>query len=196
MQKFGMFVVYRSLDTALRVLDHLLKSGLSKHVMGLALAGGYQPEAVTDIAQRLSEVSEKEMPGVGKVVAGGTLTIHTENDNIVIELMARGLPENDAQQFAESLRRGDVLISVIVPEASIEKIEKILCQYDPINIEEHVNLWRMRGWRGFDPMADPYNLIELLRRRKKTAKLYEDNCAENIIHKYPARFIESDADIH
>ncbi|HEX2619178.1 MAG TPA: general stress protein [Phototrophicaceae bacterium] len=110
------------------------------------------------------------VPGIGPIIAAGPLAAAigalagagvgalsgAATGGIVASLVNLGVPESDAHSYAESLRRGAVLVSVNVYEVDAERAVHILQNHHPFDIDRRVAEWRNEGWSGFDPKAEPY----------------------------------------
>ena len=95
-------------------------------------------------------------------VAGGILGALTE----------AGVSEEDAQVYAEGVRRGGTLLTVRVPEADQARVEAILDR-SAVNIREREMAYRKSGWSSFDPNAPPYTADQV----RKERDLYRRNAA-------------------
>jgi hypothetical protein len=102
------------------------------------------------------------IPGVGPVVAAGWLTATAAGavvggaaGGIVGGLTQAGVSKEDAQVYAEGVRRGGTLVSARVPEADRDRYEAIL-DHSAVDIQNRGAAYRGTGWRGFDPAATPY----------------------------------------
>jgi len=87
------------------------------------------------------------IPGVGPVLAAGPLAAvlfggigaaaGAATGGIVAGLVDLGVPEEDAQQYAEGINRGGALVSVdLDSDEHVSRAESILNRYNPINIDE------------------------------------------------------------
>jgi uncharacterized protein (TIGR02271 family) len=68
------------------------------------------------------------------------------------------MDEEDAEYYAEGVRRGGALVSVdLDTDEHVERAEGILNRYNPVNIDERGETYRASGWSGFDTNAKPYD---------------------------------------
>lgn len=74
--------------------------------------------------------------------------------------------DDDAQYFAEGLRRGNALVAVQASEATIQETRSVLESQHAINITERTEQWRKAGWTGFQPDAKLYTAQEAVEDRK------------------------------
>jgi hypothetical protein len=107
------------------------------------------------------------IPGIGPVVAAGwlasTLAVGAAGavaggavGGIVGVLSAAGTPEEDANLYAESIRRGDSLVTVRVPDDRVLEAERILADYPSIDATSLADAYRGAGWERFDATGQPY----------------------------------------
>jgi hypothetical protein len=83
------------------------------------------------------------IPGIGPVVAAGPLLsalagagIGAATGGLVGALVKAGVPEQEAERYAEGVRRGGALVSVDVPDNMVEQVNEIMSRYNPINVGE------------------------------------------------------------
>jgi hypothetical protein len=110
------------------------------------------------------------IPGIGPVVAAGPLATAVAAlagagagalaggaaGGLLGALVDAGLPEEQAQVYAEGVRRGGTLLAVRVPDDLLEPARDILERHDPVDVEERASTWRQQGWTGYDTSAGPY----------------------------------------
>ncbi|HEY0919030.1 MAG TPA: hypothetical protein VGD93_07430, partial [Devosia sp.] len=68
-------------------------------------------------------------------------------------LTSAGVPEPDAQVFAEGLRRGGTLVSARVDDALAEMAFDVLRRANGIDIADLRRIYEQEGWSGFDDNA-------------------------------------------
>lgn len=134
--------------------------------IGGALGGG---------AGLLAGLGLLAIPGLGPVVAAGWLAATAvgaaagaATGGIVGALVDAGIPEEHADIYSESIRRGGTLVTARVTDQEAVRLEAMLDRYDPIDPAERGRLYRKEGWAGFDPKAPAYRPnetdIERIRR--------------------------------
>jgi hypothetical protein len=107
------------------------------------------------------------IPGIGPVVAAGwlasTLAVGAAGavaggavGGIVGALSAAGTPEPDAHVYAESIRRGDSLVTVRVPDDRVLEATRILSKYPAVDPNTRAEAYRGAGWERFDETGQPY----------------------------------------
>jgi hypothetical protein len=99
------------------------------------------------------------IPGIGLVIVAGPIIAGLTGavagaltGGVVGALVKSGVPEEQAQYYAEGIRRGGTLISIETSE--INRAQDIMNRNGSINIHERINLWRQDGWKGFDAIAE------------------------------------------
>jgi hypothetical protein len=111
------------------------------------------------------------VPGLGPVVAMGWLAAAAAGAfavgaaGSVIGLLAEaGVATNEAEIYAESIRRGGSLVSVRVAESDKERLEAIL-HPSSVDIAQRRAHLTSTGWTAFDPKAPDFTQEEVARER-------------------------------
>ena len=123
-------------------------AGLAASLMGLAIPGIGPIIAAGPIVATLSGA------GVG-AVAGG----------LIGGLTDMGVSKDDAEYYAESVRRGGALVTVRADDTRAERAAEIMREHGAIDIERRAEQWRERGWTGWNENAQPYTPADLDRDR-------------------------------
>jgi uncharacterized membrane protein len=112
------------------------------------------------------------IPGIGPIIAAGPIVATLAGagtgavaGGLIGGLVDLGVPENDAQYYAEAVRRGGALVTVRADESRADEVTDILRSHGAIDIEGRVERWRESGWERFDPAAQPYTPEEIQRDR-------------------------------
>jgi hypothetical protein len=59
----------------------------------------------------------------------------------------------DAELYAEAVRRGNVVLTINVPEDDLlDQVTDVIDQYHPINVDEQASQWRSGGWAAPESM--------------------------------------------
>jgi hypothetical protein len=155
--------------------DH---DGTDDRAEGAATGAGIGA-TVGGIAGLLAGLGIIAIPGIGPVVAAGWLVSTAVvaaaggvAGGILGALTEAGVSEEDAQVYAEGVRRGGTLLTVRVPEADRARVEAILDR-SAVNIRERGMAYRKSGWKSFDPGAPPYTADQV----RKERDLYRRNAA-------------------
>lgn len=112
------------------------------------------------------------IPGIGPIIAAGPIVATLAGagtgavaGGLLGGLVDLGVPENDAQYYAEAVRRGGALVTVRADESRANEVIDILRDHGAVDIEGRVERWREGGWERFDPQAQPYSADEIRRDR-------------------------------
>jgi hypothetical protein len=106
------------------------------------------------------------IPGIGPIVAAGWLasTLAVSAAGAVAGGVAGGLLDmlagtgtaEEIQVFAESIRRGDTLVTVRVPDDRVGEASRILSSFPCVEAASREAEYRSAGWQRFDETAQPY----------------------------------------
>jgi hypothetical protein len=112
------------------------------------------------------------IPGLGPVVAAGWLAstavgavAGAATGGIVGALTEAGISKEDANVYAEGVRRGGTLVSARVPDNDRARLDAVLNE-SAVNLRDRSAAWQKSGWKGFDPASQPYGADEVRRERK------------------------------
>jgi hypothetical protein len=112
------------------------------------------------------------IPGVGPVVAAGWLVATLAGaaaggatGGIIGALTQAGSTPEEAEVYAESLRRGGAVVSVRAEEADRARIAGIM-ERSAINPVERRAAYSSTGWQRFDPAAPRYTADQVRRERE------------------------------
>jgi hypothetical protein len=111
------------------------------------------------------------IPGLGPVVAAGWLASTAAlaaaggtAGGIIGALTQSGVSEDEANIYAEGVRRGGTLVTARVPEADRARYEAILDR-SAVDIRERGALYQRNGWSRFDPDAPVYTEEQIRKER-------------------------------
>ncbi|TWF43981.1 general stress protein [Neorhizobium alkalisoli] len=116
------------------------------------------------------------IPGVGPVVAAGWLAATAAGavagavaggavGGIVGAMVESGVPEEDANFYAESIRRGGSVVTARVEEDHLASAETILSNSPRVDITARRASYAEQGWTRFDETADPYTAEQIAAER-------------------------------
>jgi len=120
------------------------------------------------------------IPGIGPVIAAGPLIAALTGGAVGVLAgaptggLVAGLVKThhmdaeDAEVYAEGVRRGDTLLSVAVDDADVSPTRDVLNRYNPTDVHTESSTWRKEGWSKFDPEATPYSPEEISTYRGST----------------------------
>jgi hypothetical protein len=120
------------------------------------------------------------IPGLGPVVAVGWLAstavgaaigaaAGAATGGLLGALKDAGHSDDEANLYAEGVRRGGTLVSVRCDNpAHIATAEQVLKGSGMVDPRKRAEAYRAEGWQGFDPAADPYtpDQVEIERKRR------------------------------
>jgi hypothetical protein len=66
-----------------------------------------------------------------------------------------GVSEDEAEYYAEGVRRGGTIVAARSDEGEVSRVTRILDDNGATDIKKQAAEWRSSGWRGFDPEAEP-----------------------------------------
>jgi len=75
---------------------------------------------------------------------------------LINALREGGIPAEDADYYAESLRRGSVLIAVMAEPDQVPEVRDLIEQHRPVDIAQRAAYFRATGYQGFDETMPPY----------------------------------------
>ena len=158
--------LYESSDRARRAIEDLVDAGFQREDISLTArseehghlesVGGHETEAgsgaaagagigagVGGIGGLLVGLGLLTIPGLGPIVAAGPLAATLAGigagaaaGGLVGGLVGLGIPEEDADRYAEGVSRGGYLVIVNARDAEAERAADILDRYDPLDIDE------------------------------------------------------------
>lgn len=150
-------------DTRARTDDNEASATAKGAVTGAVVGGG------AGLAASLAGLA---IPGIGPIIAAGPIVATLAGagtgavaGGLIGGLVDLGVPENDAQYYAEAVRRGGALVTVRADESRADEVADILRSHGAIDIEGRVERWREGGWERFDPGATPYTAEDIRRDR-------------------------------
>ncbi|BCW89567.1 hypothetical protein sos41_27330 [Alphaproteobacteria bacterium SO-S41] len=118
------------------------------------------------------------IPGVGPVVAAGWLAATAAGaaagavagaatGGLIDALTGTGVRREDAELYAENVRRGGSVVSVRAEESRVLTAQAILDQYRPVDIAGRRKAYEASGWNGHTDEAAPYTRAEIEAERTR-----------------------------
>lgn len=111
------------------------------------------------------------IPGIGPVVAAGWLASTLAGaaaggatGGVIGALTQAGVKTDEADVYAESLRRGGALVSVKADDDEAARAQQIMDR-SAIVTTDRAAAYRKAGWTKYDPAAKPYTRDEVLKER-------------------------------
>jgi hypothetical protein len=159
--------VLQNAEQAQKAVEDLLKSGFDQREVGVisadfareaqaAIQGGSTGTAIGALAGLLLGVTALAIPGIGPVLAAGpalaligSTTLGALAGGIVGALVKKGIPEEQANFYAEGVRRGGALVTVLATtDERASRAVEILKRHGAEKVDERILQWRGLGWRG------------------------------------------------
>lgn len=141
-----------------------------------AAAGAVGGGVIGGVLGLLVGVGALAIPGIGPVVAAGPLAAAlgsggagaligagagAATGGVIGALVGLGIPDEDAQVYAEGIRRGGAFVSVRADDNRADAIARLMRRHGVVDIDERAATWRRTGWSGFDANAGPYTPEEI-----------------------------------
>jgi hypothetical protein len=147
-------------------------AGAAERASDIAVGAG-AGAALGGLGGLLLGVGALAIPGIGPVLAVGPIAtalagagIGAAAGGVIGALSDLGVPEDEARYYAEGLRRGGVLVALRGDDAAIDQAVAIMDRHGAVDIDERVERWQRGGWPGFDQVAEPYPMADLIRERE------------------------------
>lgn len=118
------------------------------------------------------------IPGVGPVVAAGWLAATAAGaaagavvggaaGGIVGAMVDSGVPEEQANVYAEGVRRGGAVVTARVDDGKGAQAEAILNRSRAVDVNQRRAAYLEQGWQRFDETADPYTAQQIAVERER-----------------------------
>jgi hypothetical protein len=145
--------------------------GKDDRAQGAATGGGVGA-AVGGTAGLLAGLGLLAIPGVGPVVAAGWLVAALSGAAVggttggIIGALSQqaGVSDEEANVYAEGLRRGGALVSAKVDDGEAARVQSIMDR-SAVRAADRAAVYRKSGWTTYDPTAKPFTRDEVLRER-------------------------------
>jgi hypothetical protein len=149
----------------------------TSNVAGDAGKGAGVGAAVGGGAGLLTGLGLMAIPGVGPVVAAGWLIATAVGaaagaiaggavGGMIGALTASGVSEDDANVYAEGVRRGGTLVTAHVDDQRVSQAREILQRSRSVDLNARRNAYRQAGWSRFDEAAPAYRDEQVRRERQ------------------------------
>ena len=112
------------------------------------------------------------IPGIGPIIAAGPIAaalgaagttalvgagIGAVSGGLLGALVGAGIPEEDANYYAEGVRRGGTLVMAKVDDSLAGGAYNVMQQYGAVDIDNRGGEWRGEGWDRFDPNGNEWD---------------------------------------
>ncbi len=122
------------------------------------------------------------IPGVGPVVAAGWLAATAAGmaagaiaggavGGIVGAMINEGVPEDEANFYAEGIRRGGSVVTAKVEDNRVAEAQAILGRSRPVDYTSRRASYQEQGWSRFDEAAPPYTPEQIETERQRDRRL-------------------------
>lgn len=160
-----LIAVYRDLQTAEQAVKDLKDSGFGRQDLHL----------LTDDPAAQRSGSKGFFQSLSDLFGSEPRETSDRPADLARQLADWGVPGQDAQHFAEAIRRGGTVITVQAPEDRLDSAGQILNTYGPEDMQSQSEQWRAQGWQGAGRAADRgterYAADSFDRRRSGTTDL-------------------------
>ena len=135
--------------------------------------------AIGGVGGLLAGLGLLAIPGLGPIVAVGWLAstavgavvggaVGAAAGGIVGALTHAGVPEHDANVYAEGVRRGGTLITAKVADDKAMAARTVLTHPDrAVDVAARGQAYREQGWTRFDESAPVYTIVEVDQERTR-----------------------------
>jgi uncharacterized protein (TIGR02271 family) len=121
------------------------------------------------------------IPGIGPVIAAGPLAaaltgagVGAVAGGLIGSLTSQGVSEEDANYYAEAVRRGGALVTVNAEERLAERAADIMRAHNAHDVRGRAEHWKKSGWSGFDANAQPLGAEQLRNEREAVLPVVEE----------------------
>ena len=138
-----------------------------------AVTGGGMGAIAGGAAGAAAGLGMLAIPGIGPVVAAGWLAalasgalVGGATGGIIGALVESGVSKENAELYAEALRRGGAVVTIKVSDDDAPKYAAILDGNKSVNVSEREPAYRSSGWTGYDPQAPLYTPDQIRQERE------------------------------
>jgi hypothetical protein len=157
--------------------EYLEKAKLASTSTGAAAASGASFGGGVGL---LAGLVALVIPGVGPVIAGGslamlaaTLSIGAAGGGLIAAFREMGVPHEQAPIYEEAVRRGAVMLTVDVDPARENDALSVMVRHGARNLRDEIDTWRAAGWGG--PSMDPHPYVNVDTIRSHEIPLEEEH---------------------
>jgi uncharacterized protein (TIGR02271 family) len=139
------------------------KEGQTENIADGAAAGAGVGAVLGGLGGILLGLGALAIPGIGPVVAAGPIAAGLAGagagavaGGIVGALVDLGVPEDQANRYAEGIRRGGSLVTVRTQDEMANKAAQIMNRFNPVDVRGQSRQWQQNeNWSRFDANARP-----------------------------------------
>ena len=152
--------------------EYTTKTGTLSDEMSGAATGASTGAILGGLGGLLVGLGALVIPGVGPLIAAGPLAttlvgagIGAATGGLLGALVDAGVPEDEANYYAEGVRRGGILVTVQADdEMMVDRTVNILERHNAVDVQRRAGEWQQSGWTRFDPHAQPYKQDDVQRQ--------------------------------
>jgi hypothetical protein len=154
-----------SREQAVKAVDELTKRGFHPEDVSIITGSPEQAKILDDAAKGmllgsvagfLLGAATLMIPGLGLMLVAGPIgpllagtALGAAAGGVIGALKSKGIPEEDAQFYAEGLRRGVTLLVVRAKNEPMAAVaEEVMKKYGAVDIRERREQWKREGWNG------------------------------------------------
>jgi uncharacterized protein (TIGR02271 family) len=139
--------LYDNASAAYAIVEALIEDGIGEHEISVVM-------------------SEAAAPAGSHAKTSGPLgTGRADLHGLADDLARLGVPREEAEYYAEGVRRGGSVVVVQAAEDVTERAAAIMERRAVVDYENRTSQWRETGWTGYDADAPPYTVEEAERER-------------------------------
>lgn len=108
------------------------------------------------------------IPGIGPLIAAGTLATIAAGaatggvvGGAIGLLTGHGITNADSHLYAEGLKRGGTLVTVMAEDSQLDVFREIFKKHGAVDIEKRAATWTADGWVSFDPDKGYFSEAEI-----------------------------------
>lgn len=127
-----------------------------------AMAGG----VVGGVLGVLAGVGAVLIPGLGAAFVAGSLAttlglaaggagVGAAVGGILGAMLELSISEEDAEIYAEAVKRGHILVAVQAAGEDVTLAERIMANANAEDVKNLREQWRAAGWQGYEPVENP-----------------------------------------
>jgi hypothetical protein len=131
-----------------------------------AIAGG--------AAGLLASLGLLAIPGIGPVLAAGPIVailtaagIGAAAGGLIGGLIGVGIPEHEAEIYAEGVSRGGTLLTVEAADVDADRIAAVMSQHNAVDIDKRATEWETAGWERKYPSAEGTSSVDARTRAQE-----------------------------
>jgi uncharacterized membrane protein len=152
--------------------DDRSRTETDKDVSDGAAAGAGIGAVLGGLSGFLIGLGALAIPGIGPIVAAGPIVsalagagIGAVAGGLIGALVDLGIPEEEANIYAEAVRRGGTLVLVQTSDEMADRAADILNRFDPVDTESRATDYRQDNWSRFDERESDWDAERINRER-------------------------------